>query len=352
MQRFIDTIKSKPNLAGQLRTLGIMPNIHDHVVDEGHFRGLFKQVLSLCRGIDAIMLHSHLWECSNPLLQSPESERHLLQLSLLNITGEEFRTFVRNFDHYANLQVLELSMRMGLAFEAEAERSFPGSITFPSLHTLVLGELSWYASGVVLEWELPSLRELGLYGGLQEDLYPLILQSYQRLQFLDVAAEALLHDFLHDVAQAPPHLKNVTLRMTAVCSRPPTNSAMKLFFQNIVTLGICQLTEIRNIGYEWAEFVSDPTYMPHLRSVLTDMTFDSYCEYREDPSSPVIEFLRWLEEVLSSRGVAIKGAMGDYSSFYLLNETPSRLACPCFVVDWCSSPYQHPSEGYQWNINF
>jgi len=364
VQKFIDTIKSKPDLAGQLRTLGIMPCIHNHCAEEGRFRTLFEQVLSLCHGIAAIMVQTHLLEGSLPLLQSPESELRLLLLSALNQHGEEFPTFMRNFNRYANLQVLELSSSTDLShlqlFGAGAEPSFPECITFPSLHTLLLGDLDWITLLVVAKWELPSLRELGLYmpPDASEELYPIIRQSYQRLEFLDVAVNALHHSGFHSITQAPPHLKNVTLQMTGTCSSAPTHPATNPFFNHVVTLGICWFAMIKREDQpQWVEFFSDSTYMPHLRSVLTDMTLDSYCEYLGHPSSPVIELLRSLEEVLSNRGVAFKGVMGDCSSFFLMgrhffNQTPSRSACPCFVIDRCSSPYQHPSEGHRWSIKF
>lgn len=359
VQRFIDTIKSKPNLAGQLRTLGIMPCIHDRTVAERRFRPLFEQVLSHCHGIAAIMVYSHSLEASLPLLQSPESGRRLLLLSACNQKGEEFSTFVRNFDQYANLQVLELSMswhHSDLHFsEAGAGRSFPALISFPSLHTLLLGDLDWYAYDVVLQWELPSLRELGLYMSDTErvEFSPIIWKSYQRLTFLDVSVHMLNYSCFHDITQAPTHLKNVTLRMTEASSSPPTHPGIKIFFHNVVTLGICNLTVIRMENKPlWLDFVSDPTNMPHLHSVLTDMPLDSYFGYLEHPSSPVIDFLHSLDAELSSRGVVFKGVMGDHSSFYFFNETPTRSVCPCFVVDWCSSPYQRPSEGHQSNTNF
>ena len=340
-EMFIDTIKLNPNLAGQLCTLTIMRCVRDL---HDPFRQHFEQVLSLCHSITAIFVHSHLLEGSLPLFQSPESEWHLLLLSALELRGEGFQDFMRNANHYANLQVLELSSNMHSSnlqgIEAGAETTAP--ITFPSLCTLLLGDLDLIALNVIEKWKLPSLKELGLYqhGDTRTSLYPMIQQAYKRLEFLDANVGTLHHLSFRKITQAPPpHLKNLTLLMTTTHLLPPMHPATKPFFHYVVTLGIGNFTTIKKEDEPaWVQFFSDQMYMPHLRSVLTDMTLELYSIHLEHPSSPVMEVLHSLEKVLSNRGVAFKGMMDDCLSFFLMrlhffNETLSRSACPCFVID-------------------
>lgn len=83
--------------------------------------------------------------------------------------------------------------------------------------------------------------------------------------------------------------------------------------------------------------------MPHLRSVLKDMTthlLDLSVQFRrlflEDPRS--------FEEELEDRGVAFKGLTDDHTSFIpmkLLQRDTREVSISCLVIDRCSPPYQH-----------
>ena len=76
---------------------------------------------------------------------------------------------------------------------------------------------------------------------------------------------------------------------------------------------------------------SDPTDMPHLRSVLTGVTTNLFC-FCGYASSPLLEVLRSFEKVLTDRGVANEGVMDGNSAFVLiklLKKTPLRSACSC-----------------------
>ena len=317
LQRFIDTIKLNPNLADQLRTLVILPRVCTRAVEEACFDPLIVQVLSLCHGILAIVMRSYVLSSNHRLLRSPEPSRRLHLLSALHLRDEEFPLFIISFDHYGSLQVLELSVN---SVDGHKLPSFPGPITFPSLHALLLGYLDPLALNVVGKWELPSLKELSISRWnpiISTALFPLIQRSFERLEFLDACVD-LLHDrAFHDIIRAPPsHLKNMTLNLaTSAHSSPPMHPATKPLFRHVVTLGIGKFGMIRP-GDEpaWVRFFSDPTYMPHLRSVVTDVTIGlvSFCV---DGGLPLLEVLRSLEKVLDARGVAFKGATNDNSTF-------------------------------------
>ena len=306
VQRFIDTIKMNPNLAKQLRTLVLIPPNSFIVMKSPRFDPLIEQVLSLCHGIVAIVAESYFLSCSLPLLQSPNSSRRLLLLSALDLPSEEFRAFVVNFKNYASLQVLELSCD---PTRVHTLPSFPEDITFPSLHTFILGYFDPLIINVVAKWELPSLKELTISQWDRPDSTPLlslIQRSYERLEFFSASID-LLHDpAFYDIIQAPPsRLRNVTLDfMMSACSLPPMHPAIKLFFGHVVTLGISTHFLIwPQDEPAWVQFFSDPTYMPYLHSVLTDMT-----------GCP-LGTLHPFENVLEDRGVAFKGVMDDDSTF-------------------------------------
>jgi len=61
-------------------------------------------------------------------------------------------------------------------------------------------------------------------------------------------------------------------------------------------------------------FFSDPKYMPHLRSVLTDVT-NSLLVRCLHSRLPLFDAIYTFEKVLEDRGVAFKGVMDDHSSF-------------------------------------
>ncbi len=319
LQRFINTLKLNSNLAEQLHTLVIMPHICTRGMRNVCFEPLIAQVLSLCHGLVAIVVKSYALSSPLPLFQSPESSRRLLLLSALHLQVEEFPIFMRNFNHYASLQVLELSVN---SINSHTLPSFPEPITFPSLHTLLLGYLDPLALNVVGKWELPSLKELSIsqcHPIISTALFPLIQRSYDRLEFFDACID-LLHDHdFHNFIQAPlSHLRNVTLNITTSAhSSPSMHPAMKQLFHHVVTLGISRfgMTMIRPEDEPaWVRFFSDPTYMPHLRSVLTGVTTGSFgfCSYVTKPS---LEVLRSFEKVLKDRGVVLKGVSIDNSAF-------------------------------------
>ena len=317
VQRFINTIKLNPNLADQLRTLVILPRISTRGVEKACFDPHIIQVLSLCHGILAIVVRSYVLSSAHPLLRSPDSSRRLHLLSALHLQDEEFPLFMINFNHYESLQVLELSVT---SIEGHTLPSFPGPITFPSLHALLLGYIDPFALNVVGKWVLPSLKELSISRWnpiISTALYPLIQRSYERLEFLDTCVD-LLHDrAFYNIIRAPPsNLRNVTLNLaTSAHSSPPMHPATKPLFRHVVTLGIGKFGMIRP-GDEpaWVRFFSDTTYMPHLRSVVTDVTMGlvSFCV---DGGLPLLEVLRALEKVLEGRGVAFKGVTDDNSTF-------------------------------------
>ena len=82
------------------------------------------------------------------------------------------------------------------------------------------------------------------------------------------------------------------------------HSAIKLLFAHVVTFGISEFDWIGSRNQAgWVQFFSDPTYMPHLRSVLTDVQASSL--------STAYAF----EKVLEDRGVAFKGVTDNGSTF-------------------------------------
>jgi len=316
VQRFIDTVKQNPNLAEQLRTLVIMPPTCIRGVREACFGSLVIQVLSLCPGVVATVMGSYILSSPLPLFQSIDSSRRLLLLSVLRLQNEEFPAFMINFNNYASLQVLELSVT---SINSNTLPPFPQHITFPSLRALVLGYLFFdpLVLNVIGKWELPSLKELSIFqwSPLESTpLLPLIRRSYERLEFFSACIDLLQDRAFHGIARTSPiHLKNVTLNV--VYSSPPTHPATKPFFGHVVTLGISNFRMIRPEDKpSWVRFLSDPTYMPHLRSVLTDASkrFLALCL---NSGLPLLDVLRSFEKVLGDRGVAFKGVMDDHSSF-------------------------------------
>ena len=306
VQKFIDTVKLNPHLAKLLRTLIIVPRARTRGVTEVCFGTLVEQVLSLCHGINAIVTRPPMLTNSLHLFQSLNSSRRLLLLSALRLPNEEFLTFMINFNNYASLQVLELSVT---TISIYTFPTFPEHITFPSLRALLLGYLDPLVVNVVGKWELPSLKELSISQWnplISAPLLYLIQDSYERLVFFDTCVD-LLHDpALHDIIRAPPfRLRNVTLNIaTSANSSPPMHPAIKPFFGHVVTLGISNFGMTRP-EYEpaWVRFFSDPTYIPHLRSVLTDV------------KASLLDILCPFGEALEDRGVAFKVMMDDGSSF-------------------------------------
>jgi hypothetical protein len=222
---------------------------------------------------------------------------------------------VINFNNYASLQVLELSFTTN---NTHALPPFPEHITFPSLCTLVLQDLPWdpLVLSVLGKWEVSSLKELTIHRWypFYAPLLPLIQRSYERLEFFSAPLELLDDRAFHDITQAlPVHLRHVTLNI--VYRSPPMYPATKPFFGHVVTLGICSFGTIKPEDIPaWVRFFSDPTYMPHLRTVLTDATKRRLvqCLYR---GPTLLEVLRSFEKVLEDRGVALKGVMDDRSTF-------------------------------------
>jgi hypothetical protein len=322
VQRFIDTVKLNPNLAKQLRTLVIMPRVISSDVKEASFEELSEQVLSLCHGIVAIVVgSSYLLSSPLPLFQSLDSSRPLLLLSALRLRNVDFSTFMINFNNYASLQVLELSFNTTNS-HSHTLPAFHEHITFPSLRALVLGRL--VLDGVVLNvigsWELPSLKELSILQWsptITTPLLPLIQRSCESLEFLNIRSDILHDRAFHDIIRAPPlHLKNVTLNIaTSLFPSRPTRPVTGAFFGNVVTLGITNFSMIRSEDAPaWVRFISDPRYMPNLRSVLTDAPkgFLARCLRA---GIPLADSLRSFAKVLEDRGVTFKCVMDDYSSF-------------------------------------
>jgi hypothetical protein len=277
-------------------------------------------MLSHCHGVVAIMMDSYNLSSPLPLFQSLGSSQRLLLLSALRLRNENFPTFMINFNHYASLQVLELSV---ISINSHTLPPFPEHITFPSLHTLILEYLSKdpLVPNVVGKWELPSLKELAIYRWdpvISAPLLPLIQRSYERLEFFSAPLGLLDDRAFHDIIQAPPfHLKHVTLNI--LFRSPPMYPATKSIFDQVVTLGICSCWMIKPRDVPaWLRFFSDPTYMPHLRTVLTDATKHHFLRCLLN-GPPLLEVLRSFEKVLEDRGVAFKGVMDDYSTFVPIN---------------------------------
>ena len=316
LRKFIDNIKENPRQAEQLRTLVVMPRFCTKDLTMPFCDRLVVQVLGLCHGVTAVVVESHLLSSPLSLFQSPDSRR-LRLLSALCLQNGEFSTFMVNFGNYASLQVLELSVNN---VEGDALSSFPEPITLPSLHTLILGYLNPLALVIVRKWELPSLKELAIPRWnpiLSMALIPLIQQSYERLERLDTCTDPFHDRSLYDIMRTPLiHLKNLTLGIAYSTSRsPPTQLAAKPVFCHVVTLGICRIEWIMPEDmHAWIQFISDPTYMPHLRSVWTDIS-NGRLELCLQASLPLLDVLRSFEEVLEARGVAFKGVTNDRSSF-------------------------------------
>jgi hypothetical protein len=68
----------------------------------------------------------------------------------------------------------------------------------------------------------------------------------------------------------------------------------------------------------WVRFISDPRYMPNLRSVLTEAT-KSFLVRCFRPDFSLLDSLRFFERVLEDRDVAFKSVMDDHSSFVPIN---------------------------------
>ena len=315
VKRFIDTVKLNPILAKQLRTLIITPRTW--VVKEARLRPLVEQVLSLCHGIVAIVTKPYFFSSLLPLFQFPDSSRRLLLLSATRLPSEEFLTLMINFNNYANLQVLELSVDVTGGYTLP---SFPEHITFPSLHTLILGDLDPLMGNAVGKWELPSLKDLSIAQWdplIHSALLPLIQGSYDRLELFSACVD-ILHDraFYDIIRSTPLRLKNVTLNITPFeYSSPHMHPATKPIFGHVVTFGISRFDEIwPEHRAAWVRFFSDRSYMPHLRSVLTDVTASTVaiCVRSE---LLLLDILLSFEEVLEARGVAFKGVTDDNSSF-------------------------------------
>ena len=317
VQRFIDTVKLNPNLAKRLRTLIFMRRLGPGGVKEACLGPLVEQVLGLCHGIVAIVVGPHLLSGPLPLFQSPDSSQSLLLLSAIRSPNKELLTFMRNFNNYASLQVLELSIDVT---NSRTPPTFPEHITLPSLHTLVLGYLDPFVINIVRRWELPSLKEFFIsrwYTSISTPLLALIQRSYDRLEFFSACTDLLHDDEFYNIVQAIPfHLTNVTLdNSTSAYSSPPMHPATKPFFGSLITLGIGHFAGIKPEDKPaWVLFFSDSTYMPHLRSVLTDATTSlvAICVHF---SLPLLGVLRSFEEVLEDRGVAFKGVTDDGSTF-------------------------------------
>jgi hypothetical protein len=316
LQRFIDAIKLNPNLAEQLRTLVIITPICTGVEDP-YFGPLVVQLLSLCHGIVAIVMGSYILSRPLPLFQSLGSSRRLLLLSALCLPSEKFPTFMIKLNDYASLQVLELSVTYSY-INSHTLPPFPQHTTVPSLHTLVLGDLleGPLVPNVVGKWELPSLKELAIrrWYPLYTPLLPLIQRSYERLEFFSAPLDLLDDRAFHDITRAPPfHLRHVTLDIFP--RSPPIYPATKPLFGHVVTLGICNCWTIKPKDMPaWVRLFSDPTYMPHLRTVLMNTT-KRHLFQRLFGGPTLLEVLRPFEKVLEDRGVALKGVMDDHSSF-------------------------------------
>ena len=313
-QKFIDAIKLNPNLAKQLRTLVIIPRLCTRGVEEACFDSLVRQVLSLCHGIDAIVIKWNVSPSILPLFQSLDSSRRLLLLSALDLRNTEFPTFMINSKHYASLQVLELTVK---SVNTHALPPVPEIITFPSLRALILGSLDNLAISVVGKWELPSLKELSIsrwYPGISKALLPLIQRSYDTLELFSACVD-LLHDRdFHRIIRAPPlRLRNLTFNFaTTTNSSPPMHPAIKTLLCQVVTLSLSQFGKLTIWDeYAWVNFFSSSRYTPRLRSVLTDMTTNLLVQSVKNPRSlfPV------LQEEIENRDVAFKGLANDNTSF-------------------------------------
>ena len=70
VKRFIDTIKLNLNLAKRLRTLVIMPRLCTKGVKKACVDSHIIQMLSICHGIDAMVIYSDLLSSPLPLFQS------------------------------------------------------------------------------------------------------------------------------------------------------------------------------------------------------------------------------------------------------------------------------------------
>ena len=353
-QKFIDTIKLNPNLAKQLRTLIIIPSLLSRAIKGAYFDPLLAQMLSLCHNIDAIVLDSDLPSSPLPLFHSIDSSRRLLFFSAFYLQGEEFATFMINFNNYANLQVLELSV---YSVNARTLRTLPEHITFPSLHTLILGYLYPFVTNTVGAWELPSLKELSISRWdppSSTALLPLIQRSYDRLEIFDACVD-MLHDCdFHNIIRTPPlHLKNLTLNFAkSESSWPPTYPAIKTLLHHVVTLGMSRFDMVM-IGLEphWFNFFSYPTYTPHLRSLLTDLAPNGLVLSSKVRNDFLEDFCVFQME-LERRGVAVKGVTNDELSFIPLNLLPSdtdEVSMFCLVMDRCSYPHQHRNACFRCN---
>jgi hypothetical protein len=355
VQRFIDTVKLNRNLAKRLRTLVIMP-LRGRGVEGVYFDSLVIQVLSLCRGIDAMVIDSTLSSSSFPLFHSFGSSRRLRLLSALGLRSEEFPTFMIDFNKYASLQVLELSVE---SVNSHMLPSLPERITFPSLHTLILEYLYPPVTNVIGKWELPSLKELSIsrWDPLSSTaLLPLIQRSYDRLEFFSTSVD-LLHDVsFYDIIRAPPvHLRNLTFNfVTTANSAPPMHPAIKPFICHIVTLGMYQFCLMSSrVETAWARFFSDSTYTPRLRSVLTNVTVDGLVLLRDIDLS-ALRSIHCIDEELEGRGVVCKCLADGDSSFLpirLLQRNALEVSISCSVMDRCSSPYQYQIQYQQINQN-
>ena len=308
VERFIDTVKLNPNLAKLLRTFVIMPRGPTWGVKGACLGTVVEQVLNLCHGINAIVMRAPILSSPPPFFQFLNSQR-LRLLSAVHLSNAEFNTFMINFNNYTNLQVLELSVSTGNTLS-----SFPEHITFPSLHTLVLEYLAPRVTEIVGKWELPSLKALSISQWYYDDttaLLPLIQSSWERLEFFEACLD-LLHDpAFHNLIRAPPvHLTNVTINIaTSEYSSPPVYPAINSFFDHVVTLGISGFPMIGPENHTaWVQFFSDPTYMPHLRFVLTDVQTSFL-------GASVLGFLLPFGKMLEDRGVALKGVLDDNLSF-------------------------------------
>ena len=317
LRMFINNVKTNPKLAEQLRTLVIVSTSCIRGLTEPFDSRLIVQVLNLCHGVTDIAMESYVLVSPLPLLQSLDSSRRLRLLSVVRLMNEEFPAFVGNFNNYSTLQALELSVK---DIEGSTLPSLPEHIPFPSLRALILGDLDPLALSVVGKFELPSLRELTISRWkplVSTPLIPLIRRSYERLEFLNTSID-LLHDrAFYDITRAPPpHLRNLTLDLaTSDHSSPPMRFAVKSVFHHVTTLGTCGISAIRPENkVEWVRFLSDRTYMPHLRSVLTDTTI-GLAEACLQRNLPLVDLLCSFEEVLEARGVPLKGLANDNLSF-------------------------------------
>ena len=346
VQMFIKNVEEVPKLAEHLRTLVIMPRFPIKDVTEPFCYGFIVQVLNLCHGASAVAMGSYVLSTPISLLQSLGSSPRLRLLSMVHLRDEEFPTFVVNFNNYATLQVLELSVK---DVEDSMLPSLPERILFPLLRTLILGRLCPPALSVVGKWILPSLKELSISHWdplISSALIPLIRRSYKRLEFLTANMD-LFHDCaLYDMTREPvSHLRNLTLSIAISAHlSPPMHSAVKSVFSHVVTLGTIKIGMIKPADKaEWLRLLSDSTYMPHLRSVLTDAT-TRLLEICITRGHPLLDLLCSFEEVLGARGVAFKGMTNDILSFIPIRSLQTnalKVRMPPFIhfLPRDSSPY-------------